>query len=501
MRGMASWGAPERSRTLWQTWRFRWAAGAAIAIVLVVAGISLGCDDPLGGATSAGDSYLPRAGNGGYDVSSYDIALKIDPIAGTIEGKTIVEATALQALTSFSLDFLGPEIGTLTVEGSAAEYQRDGQELIVSPPDPPAVGETFSVEVSYAGIPGKLKGTGAPSFGSLLLGWQQVGDVIYTIDEPEGAATWFPANDHPSDKATYTFSLTVPRPYVAVASGVLVDTQVQGTDQIFVWEMQQPLASYLAAVSVDEYVLSESVAPNGVRIRDYFAAELAEEAKAAFARTGEVLAYFAELFGPYPFEEYGVVVPSVNTGAAMENQSLSLFGRDLLETFISNPTFGAELLAHELAHQWFGNSVTIARWQDIWLNEGFATYASWLWLEHDRGPAVLATMVNNWLQNLERAVLQPPADPGRDEMFGVTTYMRGALTLHALRVTVGDDVFFGLLREWTTRYRYGNATTEDFIALAKELAGNGAPEALDVLFEAWLYDEGLPEMPAGRAQR
>ena len=359
MRGMASRGAPERSGTLWQTWRFRWAAGAAIAIVLVVAGISLGCDDPLGGATSAGDSYLPRAGNGGYDVSSYDIALKIDPIAGTIEGKTIVEATALQALTSFSLDFLGPEIGTLTVEGSAAEYQRDGQELIVSPPDPPAAGETFSVAVSYAGIPGKLKGTGAPSFGSLLLGWQQVGDVIYTIDEPEGAATWFPANDHPSDKATYTFSLTVPRPYVAVASGVLVDTQVQGTDQIFVWEMQQPLASYLAAVSVDEYVLSESVAPNGVRIRDYFAAELAEEAKAAFARTGEVLAYFAELFGPYPFEEYGVVVPSVNTGAAMENQSLSLFGRDLLETFIStrpsgrnySPRTGAPVVREQRDHR------------------------------------------------------------------------------------------------------------------------------------------------------
>jgi aminopeptidase N len=496
MRRMASGGAPARSGALRQTRGFRWIVGAATAMVLAFAGIGLGCDDPLSGAKGAGDSYLPGAGNGGYDVSSYDIALRIDPIAGTIEGKTIVEATALQALTSFSLDFLGPEIGVLTVGGSVAEYRRDGQELIVSPPDPPAAGETFSVTVSYAGVPGELEGTGAPSEGSLALGWQRVGDVIYTIDEPEGAATWFPANDHPSDKATYTFSLTVPRPYVAVASGVLVDTQVQGTDQIFVWEMRQPLASYLAAVSVDEYVLSESVAPNGVRIRDYFAAELAEEAEAAFARTGEVLAYFAELFGPYPFEEYGVVVPSVNTGAAMENQSLSLVGRDLLETSISNPTTGVVFLTHELAHQWFGNSVTVARWQDIWLNEGFATYASWLWLEHDRGPAVLATMVNNSLQDLEGAVLEPPADPGLDEMFGATTYVRGALTLHALRLTVGDDVFFGLLREWTARYRYGNADTEDFIALAKELAGNVAPETLDGLFEAWLYEDDLPELPA-----
>lgn len=460
-------------------------------VVLLTVGLAgLGCDDSPAGATGAGDPYLPAAGNGGYDVSSYDITLNIDPVSGVIEGSVVIEAEALQALESFSLDFAGLEIGTVTVGGVEAEYRRDGQELIVSCPDPLTAGEGFSTEISYSGIPVALEDTG-----SLSVGWQKVGDVIYTLDEPQGAATWFPANDHPSDKATYTFRLTVPVPYVAVANGVLVDTEVQGADQIFTWEMRQPLASYLAAVSVGGFVVEESVAPNGVPIRDYFAVDLAEQGKVAFARTGEVLAYYAELFGPYPFEVYGVVVPAVETGAAMENQTLSLFGRDVLENRMSDATVGAVYLSHELAHQWFGNSVTITRWQDIWLNEGFATYASWLWLAHDRGPAVLTAMVEQSLGMLLSERHDPPGDPGLAELFGVSTYRRGALTLHALRLTVGDDAFFRILREWASRYRHGNATTDDFIALAQEVAGDLPGVDLAELFEAWLYGDGLPLLP------
>lgn len=469
---------------------------ASIAVLMLALTLGgCGCSgggDRLQGATGLGDSYYPMAGNGGYDATSYEIVLDIDPAAGTIAGGTTIEATALAALDSFSLDYAGPEIRAVTVNGAAAVFRREKDELIVTCPEQWEAGRAVSVEVGYAGAPRTLE------YGqSYAMGWQQKGDVSYTLDEPLGAAAWFPANDHPSDKATYTFRLTVPRPYVAAASGVLVETEEQGAYQTFAWEMRQPLASYLAAVSVDEYVIVRSIAPNGVPIRDFYAKELAERAQAAFSRTGEVLAFYADLFGPYPFEEYGVVVPSVETGAAMENQTLSLFGRDILERRMSDPVVGAIFLSHELAHQWFGNSVSIDRWQDIWLNEGFATYASWLWLQHDRGPAALNAMVDESLQVLRAKAHDPPGDPGVDELFGVSTYRRGALTLHALRLTVGDGVFFEILREWASRYQYANATTDDFIALARTKAQEASmqPEVLTGLFESWLYRDDLPSLP------
>ena len=200
-----------------------------------------------------------------------------------------------------------------------------------------------------------------------------------------------------------------------------------------------------------------------------------------------MLDYFAGVFGPYPFDEYGVAVPAAETGAAMENQTLSLFGEDVLRDRMMGDATTRELyLAHELAHQWFGDSVTIASWHDIWLNEGFATYASWLWLEHDQGPQALTAMVEQTRDRLRGRSYGPLSDPGVDEMFSANVYGRGALTLHALRLTVGDEAFFAILEEWASRYEYGNATTEDFISLVGEIATNVTGDRLAELFNAWL---------------
>jgi aminopeptidase N len=277
----------------------------------------------------------------------------------------------------------------------------------------------------------------------------------------------------------------------------LVETVVGKTDQTFVWEMEEPMASYLATVVIGEFELQEGSASNGVPLRNYFAPAVVEAAGEIFARTGEMLAFYAGLFGPYPFDVYGVVVPDVDTGAAMENQTLSLFGRDVLNKRLSEPVVGDIYISHELAHQWFGNSLTIARWRDIWLNEGFATYASWLWLEHDRGREALDQQVERGLGVLLSDDQSAPGDPGPNDLFTPSVYQRGALTLHALRQTVGDEIFFRILREWSTRYRYGNVWTEDFIALAEDEAQELVEVDLAGLFESWLYGEGLPEMPAG----
>ena len=259
--------------------------------------------------------------------------------------------------------------------------------------------------------------------------------------------------------------------------------------------MRQPLASYLATVSVGDYGVEETTAPGGVGDRNYFAPEVAGAAELAFRRTGEVLAFYVDLFGPYPFDVYGVVVPDAATGAAMENQTLSLFGRDVLEKRMSEVVVGQIFLAHELAHQWFGNSVTIAHWKDIWLSEGFATYASWLWLEHDRGAEALAQQVEQSRSLLLGERQAPPGAPGADQLFSASVYRRGALTLHALRLTVGDETFFRILRTWAERHKYGNATTKEFIALAEDEAPRELGSALAGLFERWLYGDGLPALP------
>jgi len=448
----------------------------------------------LAGSVGIGDAYFPSAGNGGYDVSGYEITLDYDPADGLLSGTTTVSAVAGQALNAFNLDYAGPAIAAVTVNGVQAAYQHDGQELTIGCPARLAAGDSFSVDVTYAGEPGSFR-----SVDGYRVGWLEDGGTAYTWAEPVGAAAWYPVNDHPSDKATYTFRLTVPEPYVAAATGVLTEIEDLGERRTFVWEMRQPCASYVAATVIGELVLEETTAANGVSIRNYFAPRLAEDAHTVFERTGEMLAYFAGLFGPYPFEAYGAVVCDADIEVPMEHQTLSLFGTDVLDEVATEPTGKDWLVAHELAHQWYGNSVTVARWQDIWLNEGFATYAGWLWLAHDRGPGIMPELLGDARKLIEgssRATKSSvTADPGVGDLFGADVYWRGGLTLEALRLTVGDDIFFEILREWATRYRYSNVRTEDFIALAEELTGDLPGVDLTGLFDAWLYGEELPALP------
>lgn len=443
------------------------------------------------GSPDSSDPYFPSRGNGGYDVQSYDITLDIDPVSDHIAGADTATAVATQDLSALYLDLQGLEVSHARVDGAAAAFEQRGQELRISCPAPVAKGARFAVAVTYSGVP---VATPSPP---VTLGWQKAGDTTFTLDEPQGAASWFPVNDTPSDKAVYTFHLTVPAAYTAAANGVLVGpptSAAAGAARTFTWKMDEPMASYLAAVYVGRFTVETSASAGGVAIRNYFAADLASAAHTAFSRTGEVLDYFATLFGPYPFPAYGVVVPDADSGGAMENQTMSLFGRDVVTKRMNDATTGAIFLSHELAHQWFGDSVTIEHWDDIWLNEGFATYASWLWLEHDLGRKALDDQVQRSLGVLGNSADPPPGKPGADRMFGASVYLRGALTLHALRLTVGDAPFFRTLRAWADLHTYGNATTADFIALAKEEAPQVRAAQLDALFQSWLYADQMPAL-------
>ena len=442
------------------------------------------------GSAGIGDPYFPSLGNGGYDVQDYDLTLRIDPATDQITGTEVMDALAVQDLSSFYLDLDGLTVAEARMGGVAAPFTRQGNELQITCPAAVAKGARFAVTIAYSGAPMSFKTK------IDVMGWQKTADGSFTLDEPEGTATWFAVNDTPADKATYTFHLTVPEAYTAVANGVLTST-VPGHGMLtFNWTMAEPMASYLAAVAVGKFTSETSTSAGGVPIRNYYAPNIASKAHTAFARIGDVVDYFTSVFGPYPFSVYGVVVPDANTGAAMENQTMSLYGSDVVTRGMGFPTEAAIFLSHELAHQWFGDLVTCKDWSHLWLNEGFATYYAWLWLEHDKGRSALDDQVTSAKQSLANSILPPPGRPGVDFLFGASVYYRGALTLHALRLTVGDDSFFRTLRAWADRHKYGNVKTADFVALAKEEAPQIPAARLDALFEAWLYGDKLPDLPA-----
>lgn len=454
-----------------------------ITVLLAVGGVQ--AQGPQAGADGIGDPYFPQMGNGGYDALHYTLDLEADIVANTLAGTVTVELRALEDLQTFNLDFVGFDIEAITVDGAPVEYDRQEGELVVIPPEPILADTVVSVAVTYSGIPSGIAATGIP----FLIGWVNYGTGVMVASEPSGSAGWYPVNDHPLDKAPYTFRITVPEPYVVAANGVLQDTIDNGNTLTYVWDSDDPIASYLVTVNIGEFVRQEQEGPNGLVIRNYFPPAIADKAEREFAKTPDMIQFFIDTFGPYPFDAYGVVVADADLSFALETQTLSLFSR----SWISGNGDAEEAVAHELAHQWYGNSVSPAAWEDVWLNEGFATYASWLWFEHEGGAEQLTRIVTEVYTQIAqgRRSFIPPGNPPADDLFNISVYWRGALVLHALREQVGDDAFFSILRTYYDRYKYGNAAIPDFIAVAEEISGADLRD----FFDAWLYGEALPDIP------
>ena len=435
----------------------------------------------VAGEAGAGDPYFAELGNGGYDVASYHIALQWLADQGAIEATTTLELTPAVALDTFNLDLVGLEVTDVTVAGDAAPFTRAGRELTIDPAPVLLPGEPETVAIAYRGVPEEVS-LGSEVFGA---GWQTDGRDAYVVSEPAGAATWFPANDHPTDKAVFTFDLTVPAGLVAVANGLLVEERTEPDGRrTWRWQAPDPMATYLASVVIGDLVIERGEAPTGLPLRDAYPPRYAPDARALFARTGEMVVAFEEWFGPFPFEVYGHVVVDEALGFALENQTLSLFGIDLLGTGGA----GERTVAHELAHQWFGNAVSPASWRDIWLNEGFATYAEWIWFQEAYGQPIARSAARAY-ETADYGVA--PGDPGNQELFQPTVYVRGALALHALSVAMGDEAFRALLREWPSRFLDSTASTDDLRALAEELSG----QDLGPVFDAWVYGTSLPPFP------
>ncbi len=434
-------------------------------------------DEPGAGATGSGDPYYPDIGNGGYDVDHYDLDLTWQPDVGRMDGVATITATATESLSSFALDAIDLDVASTTVDGAPATAAPSGErDLVVTPAEPVASGATFTTVVAYGASPKTIDGADPVD-----PGWVADGDEVYAIFEPHGAATLFPSNDHPSDKASYTFRVTVPDGLDVAANGLLAETVPGEGVATWVYDAPDLMATYLVQLVIADLTFVESTGPDGLPIRHAFDADIAESYAGSMDRTADMIDVYDDLFGPYPFVAYGAVVVDEPLGFALETQTLSIFGTDAA---------GSEsVVAHELAHQWFGNAVSPATWQDIWLNEGFAVYAELLWQEHEGtgGPDEFAAAFSGGGFPLYDI---PPADPGAETLFAASVYDRGALTLHVLRDTVGDDAFFEIVRTWLGRYSGDSASTADFEALAEEVSA----QDLTPLFDAWLRAPELPDV-------
>jgi aminopeptidase N len=462
--------------------------GAVVALVAPAVAASAA---PSPGSDGAGDPYYPRYGNGGYDVSHYKIAIDYDPATGVLTGDTTITARATQDLSRFDLDFLLP-VSSLTINGRTAttsEYAYDtparnyGGELVVTPARAIRRGTALTIRVRYSGNPATtLVGGFSPWFPT------PTGAVI--ADEAEASAWWFPADDHPTDKATYDVSTTVPSGLQALGNGRLAGTSTHQGKTTYRWREDLPMATYLAFVAIGKYTVTSGRSTSGIPYTNAIASQDVPAAAAAdIARTGEVVDWESTQWGPYPFDAAGGVVPDLAFGYALETQTRPVYSSDFWDD-------GSDIyvVVHENAHQWFGDNVSVHHWSDIWLNEGFAVMTEWLWSEtHGDGSA----------QSLfDSTYAKYPAndpfwtvkvgDPGAAKIFSTPIYERGPMVLQALRNRIGNSTFFSLLRLWALAHRYGNASIGQFEHLAELLSG----QDLGAFFQNWLF---TPSKPAATA--
>ncbi|CAN5766104.1 M1 family metallopeptidase [soil metagenome] len=437
--------------------------GVLIALVLSIAVAGTGAasgGDGTPGAIGLGDSYDPTAGNGGYDVTSYDIVLRWEPTSGTIVATTTMVAVATQDLSAFNVDFVGFDLGVVTVDGVVSKVRRIGDELSIDNATSIPSGTSFTVVIPYQGRP-------TTAFNGITdVGWRVSGRDVVALGEPEGAKYWYPVNDHPSDKATYTFEVTAPTSLTVAANGH-VASRVDNADGTTTWDIvgegeQVPHATILV---IGEYEIIDGGVVDGVTIRHVVSRSLPPADRAALGRTGEFLHELVAYLGPYPFDTYGIVTVGGIFPGGLESQTLTAMSPDLLGY---DP-----IMRHELAHAWFGNAISITTWQDIWLAEGFATF-------FEAAPDEFADPAPDG-----DAPGPPPAAPGPNgaDIFGPSVYYGGADALAALRQEVGAETFRAIIRIYVATYSGGHATTADFIAVAEQVSGRD----LAAFFDEWLY--------------
>ena len=440
---------------------------------------------PIVAASSSMDPYFPGHGAGGFLVNAYALDLAYSQSIGRVAGTAMIRVLPYTALSGLSLDLAaGMNVISVLVNGVNARFSRQADKLHIQPSGALASGRMAVLEIAYSGSPGPVLTAGVGS-----VGWQGVGTGVGVLSLPTGAPTWFPCADHPTLKAAYSISVTVPTGLSVLANGRLVSKTAQDFGTRWTYRHDGPMATYLATVQIGDFVVRESTGPAGVQIRNAFPAALATEAGVYLGQQGRMLTTFAELFGPYPFDVYGTaVVNAPLVDGIYGAQTLGLLNASMVDGKRTNEG----LVARGLAMQWFGGSVSLATWRDVWLSTGFAQYAEWVWSEKSGSASAdtLARAAMTQLRVLGQDLIL--SDPGAERILDPRVSLRGACFLHALRLTMGDLTFFQLLRVWCNRNQSGFAQTADFTALVPEVYTG---QDLTSLMSYWTDKAPLPELP------
>jgi aminopeptidase N len=482
--------------------RLATASLVAIAAVLGLA-VAPAAAQPSPGAAGIGDRLFPGLGNGGYDVRHYDLDLRYatDDPAQSIDGTATITARATQALSRFDLDFGGGGVRAVSVNGSAARWRRQGDELVVTPSHALADGSPFVVRV--AGFTATPTQPDPDVFSTEAFFITPDGSA--TAPQPNFAHLIYPSNDHPSDKATFTFRIDVPAGTDAIANGLLEGRHTHGGRTTWTYSDRHPMATELTQIAVGHFDTTTRGRHRGVPIRDVTAPSLTDSLEPDLARELGHLDWMEARVGRYPFDIYGSFVVDTELGFALETQTISLYDRTwFTDTPIDvwDPT-----MLHELSHMWFGDSVSPRRWSDLWINEGHASWFEFLYaaehgfLEGDTEDYPDPTGYADF-NDLMRAVYAhgdqwradfgPVARPvDADALFSFNAYHGGALVLYALRQKVGAGALQRIDREWLSRYRDGSAGTDQYIALASRVTHRD----LTGFLRSWLYGTKTPPMP------
>ena len=456
--------------------------GAPSVLPAASTSASLATATPVDASGRGPDDYFPWDGNEGYEVDHYEVRATFTPRDGALRGRTIVRAHALGSpLRSFSLDLvLTPD--WVEVDGVAAAFSKPRtHELRVTPSSTVAAGSDFTVSVGYHGRPARVSATGVSPFQ-----WSP-GEAM-AIGEPQIGAWWFAANETPVDKASFDVRMRVPKGQQVVSNGRLHSVVRGERWTTWRWQQAEPIVTYLAFFAAGRFDVRRSVVdglPTVYAVSRGLSTRARDQSFRLLQRTPGVLSWLDEWLGPYPYATSGGVVSRLWAGFALENAGRPTY------PYVGGPSrSNVQLVVHEMAHQWFGNDVSLLRWRDIWLNEGLASYAEWAFAEERWGQSVHERLLR---EHASHGAADPfwqvqLTDPGPSRVFDPAVYERGAMAVAALRCRIGTEDLETLLQTWVSRYSGRHGTIEQFHALAEEVS----VKDLDDFFTAWLDSTTKP---------